>query len=71
MIKRSRHWRTNLVGFIAILLFVLTALAVGFGVATFEQGSAFISAVALPLMWFGFKASADSKKVDSDKYEGL
>lgn len=71
MRQNNKHWRTNLVGFIAIILFVLTALAVGTGLATFEQGSAFISAVALPLMWFGFKASADSKKVDSDKYEGI
>ena len=65
MTKRSNHWRTNLVATIAILLFIGAGACVAFGLATFAEASSFLSVVAIPLLVFGLRLSADSKTVEN------
>lgn len=68
MKRKSNHWRTNIVALLAILLFVAAGLAVFFGYATFTEASSLLSMVAMPLIWAGFKLSADSKTVEQNQY---
>lgn len=68
MKKKSNHWRTNIVALLAILLFVAAGLAVVFGYATFTEASSLLSMVAMPLIYVGFKLSADSKAVEQNQY---
>jgi len=67
-IKHSNHWRTNIVSILAILLFIVAGLAVFFGFATFTEATSLLSIVAMPLLFVGFKLSADSTAVDQNKY---
>lgn len=71
MKKTTSHWRTNIVAYIAIFCFVVAAIAVAFHLATFSEAAAFLSTIAMPLMYTGFRLSADRKEVDSNKYEGI
>ncbi len=68
MKKKSNHWRTNIVALLAILLFVAAGLAVVFGYATFTEASSLLSMVAMPLIYVGFKLTADSKAIDQNQY---
>ncbi len=68
MKRKSNHWRTNIVALLAILLFVAAGLAVVFGYATFTEASSLLSMVAMPLIYVGFKLSADSKAVEQNQY---
>jgi uncharacterized membrane protein len=67
-LKKSKHWRTNFIAIVAMLLFVAAGLAVVFGFATFADATALLSTVAMPLMYFGFKFTADGKSVDDNQY---
>jgi hypothetical protein len=71
MIKRSNHWRTNLIALIGFILLLCAIAAVVFGFATFEQATGFISLTIIPLLLFGLNKSADAKAVDNNTYKPL
>ncbi|MCF8255530.1 MAG: hypothetical protein K9H61_02270 [Bacteroidia bacterium] len=68
MTRKSNHWRTNVIGIIAIALFIAAMVAVFVGYTTLTEAGTFLSLIAMPLLMIGFRLSADSKAIDQNKY---
>lgn len=67
-IRRTKHWRTNVIAAISVTLFIAALVAVFLGIATLTEAGTFLSIVAMPLLMLGFRFSADSKVVEENKY---
>jgi|GEM_PF-5592223 len=67
-LNQSKHWRTSIIAVFAMLLFIAAGVAVFAGFATFTEATSFLSIIAMPLMFFGFRMSADSKSVEQNQY---